>query len=162
MTAAEQKSAPVAADPTGIADVVHGAVRGAVAAMAMTGMRAFTVNVGIVENAPPQAIIRQRVPGMGRFRVRRRRRRVIEELFHWGYGAAGGAAFAALPAPVRHQDLSGPVYGLAIWLGFEVAIAPMLGLKQARQPRPLERAALALDHALYGFVLAETRRRESR
>jgi hypothetical protein len=162
MTPSEQKSAPVAADPAGVADLAHGAVRGAVAAMTMTGMRAFTVNAGIVENVPPQAIIRQRVPGMGRLRVRRKRRRVIEELFHWSYGAAGGAVFAMLPAAVRRQALAGPVYGLGIWLGFEVAIAPALGLKQARQLRVVERAALAADHVLYGFVLAETRRRESR
>lgn len=162
MGEAEQKGARVAADPTGIADVVHGAVRGAVAAMTMTGMRAFTVNAGIVEEPPPQAIIRQRVPGMGRFGVRRKRRRVIEELFHWGYGAGGGAAFAVLPEPVRRQAWAGPAYGLAIWLGFEVAIAPALGLKQARQLRMVERGALAADHLLYGFVLSETRRRASR
>jgi hypothetical protein len=158
----EQRSAPVSADPARIADVAHGALRGAVAAMAMTGMRAFTVNAGIVEQPPPQAIIRQRVPGMGRFGVRRKRRRVVEELFHWGYGAGGGAAFAVLPEPVRRRTWAGPAYGLAIWLGFEVAIAPVLGLKQARQLRLMERAALAADHLLYGFVLTETRRRTSR
>ncbi len=34
-------------------EVVHAAGRGAIAAMAMTGMRAFTVNLGIVDQAPP-------------------------------------------------------------------------------------------------------------
>ena len=34
-----------------------------------------------------------------------------------------------------------------------------MGLKQAKQLRPLERVALALDHLLYGLVLSETRRR---
>jgi hypothetical protein len=162
MNELEQAGELTATDPAGIADVLHGAVRGAVAAMTMTGMRAFTVNAGIVNEAPPQAIVRQRVPGMGRFRMRRKRRRVIEELFHWGYGAGGGAAFAVLPEPVRRRPWAGPAYGLAIWLGFEVAIAPALGLKQARQLRLVERGALAADHLLYGFVLAETRRRASR
>ena len=49
----------------------------------------FTGGAGIVGEAPPRAIVRRRIPGMGRLRVRRRRRRrSMEELFHWGYGAA--------------------------------------------------------------------------
>jgi hypothetical protein len=151
----------VSDDPAGPADLAHGAVRGALAAMAMTGMRAFTVNAGLVEQAPPQAIVRQRLPGMGRFGVvKRSKRRVFEEVFHWGYGAGGGAAFAALPEGVRRHAWAGPAYGLVIWLGFELAIAPALGLKQARERRLIERGALAADHLLYGFVLSETRRRD--
>jgi hypothetical protein len=148
--------------PTGITHLLHGALRGAVAAMAMTGMRAFTVNAGIVKQPPPQAIVRQKVPGMGRFGPARKRRRMFEELFHWGYGAAGGAAFAVLPEQVRGRAWAGPVYGLVIWLGFESAIAPALGLKQAAQLRLVERGALAADHLLYGFVLSQTRRRDQR
>lgn len=155
-------SETASSDPAGLADVAHGAVRGAVAAMAMTGMRAFTVNAGIVEEPPPQAIVRQRIPGMGRLRVRRGRRRVLEELFHWAYGAGGGAAFAIMPRRIRRHAWSGPAYGLAIWLGFELAIAPALGLRQARERRLVERGALAADHLLYGFVLSETRRRDER
>jgi hypothetical protein len=59
---------------------------------------------------------------------------------------------------VRRRAWSGPVYGLLVWLGFEVGIAPALGLKQARKLRVPERAALAADHLLYGLVLSETRR----
>jgi hypothetical protein len=153
---------PFSSDPAGLADALHGAVRGALGAMAMTGMRTFTSNAGIVGEAPPQAIVRQRIPGMGRLRVRRKRRRMFEELLHWAYGAGGGAAFAVLPESVRSRTWAGPAYGMAIWLGFEAGIAPVLGLKQAAQPRPAERAALAVDHLLYGFVLSETRRRDAR
>jgi hypothetical protein len=53
---------------------------------------------------------------------------------------------------------TGPVYGLAVWAGFELGIAPALGLKQAYQVRPVERLALAADHHLYGFVLDQMRR----
>ena len=87
------------------------------------------------------------------------RRRAAIELAHWGYGAAGGAAFAALPEALRRRAWAGPIYGFATWLGFELALAPALGLSQATKPRPLERPALAVDHLLYGFVLSETRRR---
>jgi hypothetical protein len=140
-------------------DIAGGALRGAVAAMAMTGMRTFTVNAGIVGQPPPQAIVRQRIPGMGRSLGGRPRRRVLEEVFHWTYGAAGGAAFTALPPQLRAHRWAGPAYGLAIWLSFEAGIAPMLQLKQAGESRPVERAALAIDHLLYGLILSEGRDR---
>jgi hypothetical protein len=137
--------------------VLHAGLRGAIAAMAMTGMRAFTVDLGIVEQTPPEAIFKQRARGLIR-RVPRGRRRSALELAHWSYGAAGGAAFGMLPESVRRRAWAGPVYGLVVWLGFEVGIAPALGLTQARKLRLAERAALAADHLLYGLVLSETRR----
>ena len=76
-----------------------------------------------------------------------------------GYGAVGGAAFALLPEKVRLQPWAGPLYGLGVWLGFEFGVAPLLGLDQAKKPRPIDRVALAADHLLYGFVLSEIRRR---
>ena len=67
--------------------------------------------------------------------------------------------FGALPRTVRRRPWAGPVYGLVVWLGFELGISPLLGLKQSKQPRPVERVAFAADHLLYGLVLSETRRR---
>jgi hypothetical protein len=143
---------------TSAGEVAHASLRGAIAAMAMTGMRAFTVDLGIVEQSPPQAIIKQRARGLIR-RVPRGRRRATVELAHWAYGAGGGAAFAMLPAGVRRRAWSGPAYGLVVWLGFELGIAPLLGLSQARRLRAAERLALAVDHLLYGLVLSEIRAR---
>jgi hypothetical protein len=143
---------------TGAADLAHGALRGAIAAMAMTGMREFTQSAGIVDQTPPQAIVKQRAAGLMRL-VPRKRRRAALEAMHWSYGAAGGLAFASMPDHLRRRAWAGPFYGLVVWLGFEVGLAPLLGLQQAYQGRPVERAALAVDHLLYGFVLSETRRR---
>jgi len=42
-------------------------------------------------------------------------------------------------------------------LGFELGIAPALGLSQAKRVRPVDRLALAADHVLYGLVLSATR-----
>ena len=50
------------------------------------------------------------------------------------------------------------LYGLAVWLGFEMGIAPTLGLSQAKRVRMVDRLALAADHLLYGLVLSEPRR----
>jgi hypothetical protein len=142
-------------------ELAHAAVRGAVAAMAMTGMRSFTQSVGLVEQTPPQAIVKQRARGLIR-RFPKKRRRAAVEAMHWSYGAAGGLAFGLLPDAIRRRAWAGPCYGLAAWLGFELGLAPALGLKQAYQVRPVERVAFALDHMLYGFVLSETRRRPRR
>jgi hypothetical protein len=139
-------------------EIAHAGMRGAIAAMAMTGMRKVTTGLDLVDEAPPRAIIRQKSKGLMRV-VPRKRQRVAIELAHWSYGAVGGAAFGALPENVRRQAWAGPVYGLVLWLGFELALAPALGLKQSKKPRPVERVVLAVDHLLYGFVLSETRRR---
>ena len=145
-------------DPGHAAEIAHASLRGAIAAAAMTGMRAFTVDVGLVDQTPPQAIAKQRAKGLLR-KVPRGKRRAAIELAHWGYGAAGGAAYAVLPEAIRRQPWSGPAYGLVVWVGFELCLAPVLGLKQAKKQRPVERAALAADHLLSGLVLSEIRAR---
>jgi hypothetical protein len=141
-----------------VKEVLHAAARGTVGAMAMTGMRMFTVSLGIVEQAPPQAIIKQKARGLMAIAPRKKRRAVME-LAHWSYGAAGGAVFGLLPDEVRRRPYAGPIFGLAIWLGFEAGIAPMLGLSQAKKPRPVDRLGLAADHVLYGLVLNQGRKR---
>jgi hypothetical protein len=141
-----------------VKEVLHAAARGTVGAMAMTGMRMFTVSLGIVEQAPPQAIFKQKARGLMAIAPRKKRRAVME-LAHWSYGAAGGAVFGLLPDEVRRRPYAGPIYGLAIWLGFEAGIAPMLGLSQAKKPRPVDRLGLAADHVLYGLVLNQGRKR---
>jgi hypothetical protein len=143
---------------TDATEIAHGALRGAIAAMAMTGMRTFTIETGIVDEPPPEALFRQKARRLIR-QVPRPRRRAVVELAHWGYGAGGGAVFAALPEGLRRRAWAGPAYGLVVWLGFELAIAPALRLSQAKRPRVQERAALALDHLLYGLVLSEMRAR---
>jgi hypothetical protein len=139
-------------------ELLHAAGRGAVAAMAMTGMRILTVDIGLVEETPPQAIAKQKARGL-LARVPRDRRRAAIELAHWSYGAGGGAAFALLPDSLRRRPYAGPAYGLAVWLAFELGLAPLLGLSQAKKPRLADRAGLAADHLLYGLVLNEGRRR---
>jgi hypothetical protein len=132
--------------------LARGARRGTIAAMAMTGLREFTLHAGILDQSPPEAIAWR---GLGRLRRRPQGApRAVLELAHWGYGAAGGAAYAVLPASVRGRPWSGPAYGLLIWLSFEMVIAPALSLPQAKRVRLLDRAALAVDHLLYGLVLA--------
>ena len=129
------------------------AARGVVAAMAMSGMRRMTTGLGLVEEEPPKQIAREGVPRLLALVPPGLREEAIE-LAHWTYGGAGGAVFGVLPAAIRRQAWAGPAYGLATWLFFETAVAPLLGLRRTHEARPLERAAIAADHMLYGVVVA--------
>ncbi len=142
-----------------LGDVLSGAACGVVGAMAMTGMRVLTTELGLVEQTPPQALGRQRARGVRALlqRAPRKQRRGLTEAAHWAFGAGGGAAFGVLPRTMRRRRWAGPIYGLLVWLGFEAGIAPALGLSQAKRVRLLDRLALAADHLLYGLVLSATR-----
>lgn len=144
-------------DGSRLGEALRGAGRGAVGAMAMTGMRVLTTELGLVEQTPPAAVSGQRARGLRALlrRAPRRQRRGLVEAAHWAFGAAGGAAFGALPHAVRRRAWAGPGYGLVVWLGFELGIAPALGLSQAKRVRLVDRFALAADHLLYGLVLSE-------
>jgi hypothetical protein len=129
-----------------------GAARGAVAAMAMTGIRAFAVHAGWVKEDPPTRLVRKKARGLLRS-VPRRRRGMVVQLVHWTVGAAFGALFALLPERLRRPVWAGPLYGLAMWLGFDAGVAPALGLTEGRWPRGRERAVFVVDHALYGLII---------
>ncbi len=139
--------------------MMSGVVRGIGAAMAMSALRQVTTGLGLVEQTPPDAILKQRAfgllvrrPGMAFFLARRQV--AVVELAHWAYGAGGGAAFALLPRTLAEKRWAGVGYGLATWVLFELSIAPVLGLEQASKFRPVERLMFAADHVLYGVILA--------
>ena len=46
-------------DNGNVEEIANAAVRGVVGAMAMTGVRAFTVSAGLVEDAPPKTVLRK-------------------------------------------------------------------------------------------------------
>ncbi len=129
-------------------DVLKGAMRGVIASMAMSGMRVVTTSLGLVQQAPPDQMAGK---------TARREGPAFVELAHWAFGAAGAAVYGALPDAVRRQAWTGPAYGIVVWMGFQAA-APVLGLPHAKDPKVLERIATAADHALYGYVLSETKR----
>jgi hypothetical protein len=131
-----------------MSQVAHAAMRGAIASMAMTGMRVVTVSLGLVEQPPPQQIAGEQSGP----------RRAAVEVAHWSFGAMAAAAYGAVPKSFRGRSWTGPIYGLLIWTGFE-ATAPLLGLPHAERAGVKQRLAIAADHALYGFILDETRPR---
>ena len=132
--------------------LAHGAARGAVAAMAMTGMRRMTTALGLVERTPPERLADEGVPALLTAVPVRQRAEAIE-VIHWAFGATAGAAYGLLPPRVRRRRISGPLYGLAIWAGFELGARQLLGLGEPDDRAVTERLALAADHVLYGLVL---------
>ena len=135
--------------------VAQGAARGVVGAMSMSGMRRLTTGLGLVEQEPPEAMAEGSLAASLLQRLAPERRADAIELAHWLFGAAGGAAFAAL-SPSARWRWAGPVYGLAIWAIFETAVAPLLGFRHARRHTVTSRAFLAADHAVYGAVVGGT------
>ncbi|MGH3624914.1 MAG: hypothetical protein ACRDQ5_24505 [Sciscionella sp.] len=136
-----------------VQQVINSGLRGAVAAMAMTGTRSLTTSLGLVEETPPEAVLHQQASGlMAKFP--RDKRPAVTELAHWAFGAAAGAGYALLPARLRNHRWVGAVYGLIVLTGFEAGIAPLLGLSQAQHKRPVERLVFLGDHVLFGIILS--------
>jgi hypothetical protein len=138
-------------------DHATAALRGVVAAMAMTGLRAVTEGLGLLEEPPPDEIAKRGVPSLFA-QVPPEYRAAAVQISHLAFGAAAGSAFALLPDGVRRRRVAGPAYGLAVWVAFETVLAPALGLRVESRPAR-ERLMLALDHALYGAVLGARPRR---
>jgi hypothetical protein len=138
--------------------VIHATFRGVVGAMAMTGVRTLAQHAGMIREDPPARVARKQAKGLLRS-VPRRRRGVVVELIHWGMGAAFGFVFGLLPERVRLRPWAGPAFGLGVWLGFDTAVAPALGLKQRRWPHGAERTVFLVDHLLFGLILSELRSR---
>lgn len=139
--------------PSISSQITRAAARGLVAAMAMSGLRRVTTGLGWLEKVPPEEVLTQRAPTLVH-PLLRDHQRVAVELAHWAYGTGGGMAFGALPDGMRRSRAVGPIYGLLIWLVFELAIGPALGVARAERRSLVSRAMLVVDHLLYGIVVA--------
>lgn len=128
--------------------------RGLVGAMAMTGARRVTTGLGLLDRTPPEEILSTEVPQLLRGLSPSDEQAVVE-VAHWAYGVAAGATFAALPTALRRSRLAGPLYGVVVWLTFELGIAPVLGIRGPRRRSASDHLSLLADHVLYGVVVAD-------
>jgi hypothetical protein len=136
---------------------LHATFRGIVGAMAMSGVRVFAKDAGIVSEEPPRRLTRKRARGLLRS-VSRKRSGAVAELVHWAMGGMFGAVFGLLPERLRRRAWSGPAFGFGVWLMFDALIAPLLGLSR-EWPKGRERSVFVVDHLLFGLILNEMRRR---
>ncbi|WCB95114.1 hypothetical protein DSM104299_03856 [Baekduia alba] len=142
-------------------ELTHSAFRGVVGALAMTGVRRFAAELGLIGPAPPEQLTYAAAPKL-LGKVAEERRPALEDLVHWTVGAMGGVGFALLPETLRRAPWSGPAHGMAILLSFEAVVAPALGLPHHRVNGVPARLVLVADHLLYGLVLSELRERPRR
>ena len=138
-------------------EIGHAALRGVVGALSMSGMRALTRDLGLIEKTPPEAIAEDDDARGLMARIPAGHRSTAVRLFHCAVGAAGGVGFGMLPDSIRHHGWAGPAWGVILWLGYEAGAAPLLGTDHARHARRVEQATIVADHLLYGYVISETR-----
>lgn len=130
-----------------------GALRGIVGAMSMTGYRTLAAEFGLLgQGTPPERVADEAIPKLMAV-VPAPMRPGVVDLLHVGYGAFGGAIYAAIPPRWRRHWASGPAFGMALWLGYNAGIVPLLELHPDRPRRPHEVVVLAGDHVLYGVVI---------
>lgn len=114
----------------------------------MTGLRVVSKQLGLLGYSPPEAVLARIDDSPAHTQDP-----VVVQLAHWTYGAAAGAAFAALPRTWQEHQLAPAGYGLAAWLAFRAGIAPLLHLHDPA--RAHHQPALVLDHLLFGYVVAD-------
>ncbi len=130
-----------------------GAMRGVVGAMSMTGYRTLAAELGLLgQGTPPERIADEAIPKV-MAAVPASMRPGVVDLLHVSYGALGGAVYAAIPPRWRRHWVSGPLFGMALWIGYNAGIVPLLHLHPDHPRRPHEVAVLAGDHLLYGVVI---------
>ncbi len=80
----------------------------------------------------------------------------VAVLAHFGYGAASGAAYAALTPPgAARPALRGLAFGLALWAASYLGWLPLLGiLTPATQHPPRRNAVMIAAHFIWGPVTA--------
>jgi hypothetical protein len=136
-------------------NVARCAFRGVIAAMAMTGLRRVTESFGLIEEDPPDQIAKE-TPLLDPIleRIPERYHAGAIELVHWAYGAGGGALFGLVVPDHRQTRRAGVLYGLGTWVAFETGLVPLLGLSHGDSKEVSARVSVALDHVLYGLLVA--------
>jgi hypothetical protein len=117
----------------------------------MSGVRSLTSNLDLLDAPPPEQIVTRHAPERVQ-RLDEEHREALTEVVHWIYGAGGGLVFGLLPRPVRAHAAAGPVYGVLVWVAFELSLAPLLDVQPGRR-KVLGRVMLVIDHLLYGVVV---------
>lgn len=89
-----------------------------------------------------------------------REREVLGSAFHYGFGAAGGAAYGALAKRFPWLTASrGLLYGTLVWLLADELGMPAAGIADWPHQTPVRRHAYSLAaHFAYGLGLEQTRR----
>jgi hypothetical protein len=136
--------------------LLRGALAGLAATAAMSAVMFAARKAGVMGKMPPERITEAGLHTLG-IRTSERAENMVSSLAHMGYGAGGGALFAAidgdrrLPAP---GPIAGAIFGFAAWVVSYAGWIPAFGImpppQRDRRRRP---AAMILAHLVYGSML---------
>lgn len=138
--------------------LVWGAVAGLAATVPMTwAMNHMQRHLPPQEQypLPPVEIVDSMLDQLGlKPNITPRREKVLIVLGHYGYGALGGAAYAALTPGSAFQPLArGVGFGLLLWVSSYLGWLPLLHILRPATRHPRERNVLMLTaHVLWGGV----------
>jgi hypothetical protein len=136
--------------------VIRGSLAGLAATIAMSAVMLAARRAGMMGKLPPERITEA---GLRRLNIRASEtsQNALSTLAHLGYGAGGGALFAALQRLLKDRmpPLAGGLgYGLLIWVVSYAGWVPALGImpppQRDRRRRP---TAMVIAHLVYGGAL---------
>jgi uncharacterized membrane protein YagU involved in acid resistance len=83
-------------------------------------------------------------------------RSALTMISHFGYGAAGGALYAATVQPCRQPMLKGVLFGLGVWAVSYLGWLPAAGVLSPATEHPARRNALMIvAHVIWGAVMGK-------
>jgi hypothetical protein len=114
--------------------------------------------VGALGEPPPRRLTRRLLSPLGPFAPRGAVLDAAALLAHFGFGAAMGAVFSALPARARSYP-GGALFGVCVWAVNYAGWLPQAGL----MPRPSDDrlgrpTSMVAAHVVFGTALAATQR----
>jgi hypothetical protein len=143
------------------AHAIYGALGGVIGAACMTVFRTLAHRRGVIDKSVPQAAEEWLTRRTGRaWPAEPAVHHAFDQLLHFGYGAALGAAYGAVVArprrPGRKSTLViGSGFGAAAWLFGSWLLLPLLDVKRAPWRASLPETAVDLAaHLIYGASTA--------
>lgn len=133
--------------------IIKGAGAGLVATAAMSALMLGAKRLGLLGEPPPRRLTRRLLSPLGLLGPTGASLDAASLLAHFGYGAALGGLYGALPG--RSTRARGLGYGLGVWAANYAFALPALGLMPpARKDRPGRPSSMIAAHLVYGATLA--------
>ena len=141
---------------------IAGALAGAAATIPMSALMLFLhrqIPKRERRALPPEQITKKIADELGAGEIvdEETESKVVTLVNHFAYGAASGAAYAAVASKIDLPPvLKGTVYGLAVWTGSYLGWLPLFGVRESATERPAsENAMMIAAHVIFGAALGQ-------
>jgi hypothetical protein len=147
----------------GGSSVLKGALAGAVATGAMSGVMFAAQRAGLMGRMPPHKITRAALRWVRPWTASTGKTKGLASLGHLAFGMVAGALYGGLAGRLgdRRPSLGGGLgFGTLVWLTSYAGWLPKLGLMPPpHRDRPGRQPSMLLAHLVYGVVLSRLARR---